>query len=185
MKTIDDMKLSRVQRRSRFGIAYTATKHLIASTLCLLAVPCWLSAQTLQHRYSFVSDASDSVGSANGTVVPAGNISGTNVTIANGLVLPGGGGPGYSGYVTLPAGILSNTTNLTFECWATQSSQNTWAETWSFNNGTPQYFAFIPYPSNNGNNMVAAFRTGNNENDIDSGLKFPTGSEQYVAVTVN
>ena len=161
MKTTNVMKQSRIRRLSRFGSAHAATKYFVASTLCLLAVPCWLSAQTLQHRYSFVSDASDSVGSANGTIVAPGNVSGSPVIINNGLTLPGGGGPGYSGYVTLPAGILTTTTNLTFECWATQSSQNGWAEAWSFNNGTGQYFAFIPYPDNNGNNMAAAFRTGN------------------------
>jgi hypothetical protein len=44
-----------------------------------------LPAQTLQHRYSFTSDASDSVGGANGTLV--GNAYITN----NALVLPGGG----------------------------------------------------------------------------------------------
>jgi len=185
MKTINDMKLSRVQRRSPFGFVRAVTKPFIASTLCLLAVPSWLSAQTLQHRYSFVSDASDSVGGANGTIVAPGNGAGSPVVINNGLFLPGGGGPNYSGYVTLPAGILTTTTNLTFECWVTQNTKNTWAEIWSFNNGQPEYFGFIPYPSNNGNNMAAAFRTGGNENDASSSSMFPVNSEQYVAVTVN
>ena len=62
-----------------------------------------VSPPILLHRYSFATDASDSVGSANGTVVPPNG--GTAVTIANGLVLPGGGGGGhYNGYVTLPSG---------------------------------------------------------------------------------
>ncbi len=145
----------------------------------------FVTPQTLLHRYSFVSDASDSVGGANGTIVPAGNVNGTNVTIANGLTLPGGGGPGYSGYVTLPSDILTNTTSLTIECWTTQSAQDTWAETYSFNNGQSEYTGFIPYPASNGNNMIAAFRTGNNESDVNSGSRMAVGSEQYVAVTLN
>jgi len=160
------------------------SRHLIASVLCILALPCWLSAQTLQHRYSFVSDASDSVGTANGTIV-APSASGTAVTIANGLTLPGGGGPGFSGYVTLPAGILNTTTNLTVECWVTQNSQDTWAELFSFNNGTSQYFAFIPYPANNNNDMDLAFRTGNNENDVASTVLFTNAVENHITATFN
>lgn len=139
----------------------------------------------LEHRYSFVSDASDSVGGSqwNGTVVAPNG--GTAATINNGLTLPGGGGPGYSGYVSLPAGILTNTSSLTVECWATQDAQNTWAELYSFNNGTAQYFAFIPYPANNNNNMALAIRSANNEHDANSSDQFAVGSEQYVAATFN
>jgi len=62
-----------------------------------------LPAQTLQHRYSFTSDASDSVGGVNGTLVG-------NASISNGaLLLPGGGNSDTpSGYVQLPNGIVSN-----------------------------------------------------------------------------
>ena len=170
------------EKSARQRFALVASRHLIALTLAFLALPVLLSAQTLLHRYSFVSDASDSVGGANGTIVAP--TSGSAVTINNGLTLPGGGGPGYSGYVSLPAGILTSTTNLTVECWVTQSSQQVWAELWNFNNGTAQYFGFIPYPANNGNNMSVAFKnTG--EADALSPDQFPVGSEQYVAVTFN
>jgi hypothetical protein len=136
----------------------------------------------LLHRYSFVSDASDSVGGANGTIVAPNG--GNAASIANGLNLPGGGGPGFSGYVTLPAGILTNTASVTVECWATQNNQNTWAELWSFNSGTSQYIGFIPYPQNNNNNMSMAIKNGN-ESDAFSGVQFPNNSEQYIAATFN
>ncbi|MGH7978461.1 MAG: LamG-like jellyroll fold domain-containing protein, partial [Limisphaerales bacterium] len=139
----------------------------------------------LEHRYSFVSDASDSVGGPkwNGALVPPGS-SGTAAIIGDGLTLPGGGGPGYSGYVSLPSGILTNTTSLTVECWVTQSAQNTWAELWNFNNGTGQYIGYIPYPANNNNNMSMAIKNGT-EYDALSNLQFPNGSEQYVVATFN
>jgi len=141
--------------------------------------------QTLLHRYSFVADASDSVGGAawNGTLVSPNG--GTNATISNGLLLPGGGGPGYSGYVTLPAGILTNTTSVTVECWATQNNGNTWAELYSFNNGTPSYLSMIPMPANNNGDMVMALRYNNNESDASSSVPFPTNSEQYITETFN
>jgi hypothetical protein len=62
----------------------------VALRLCaaLAAVPLAVSAQTLTHRYSFVSDASDSVGGANGTPM-------NGATISNGAQLSGGtSGPG-------------------------------------------------------------------------------------------
>ena len=137
----------------------------------------------LLHRYSFVSDLTDSVGGANGTTnAPNG---GTAITVNNGLTLPGGGGPGFSGYVSLPQGVLNGAPSLTVECWATQTTQNTWAELFSFNNGTAQYLALIPFPANNGENMVMALRSGNNEYDADAGVKFPVGVQTYIAETFN
>ena len=46
-------------------------RRALAATLICLGLPGFLSAQTLLHRYSFVSDASDSVSAANGTIVIA------------------------------------------------------------------------------------------------------------------
>ena len=170
------------QRRLHIHLASIALR---AIALSALALPCLLSAQTLQHRYSFVSDASDSVGGPtwSGTVVGANG--GTAANINNGLILAGGSSPGYSGYVTLPAGIMNDTTNITIECWATQGSQDNWAELWNFNNGTGQYFGYIPYPQNNNNNMSLADKEGGNEVDAFSGVKFPNGVEEHVTAEFN
>ncbi|HWY29583.1 MAG TPA: LamG-like jellyroll fold domain-containing protein [Candidatus Acidoferrum sp.] len=140
---------------------------------------------SLLHRYSFVSDASDSVGGANGTIV-APNGGGT-ATINHGLILPGSTTPafGYSGYVSLPGGLLTATTNLTVECWVKQNQGNTWAEIWDFGNNGSQNFGLIPYPSNNGNNMEVAFTPNGGEQDLQSAVSFPNGPEQYVCVTYN
>jgi uncharacterized protein YjdB len=144
--------------------------------------------QTLLHRYSFASDASDSVGGPawNGTLVPQG--AGTAASIAHGLTLPGGGGGGYSGYLSLPSGILTNTSSLTVECWATQASANVWATLWAFAVQPGVNFALIPNPNpaieNNGQ-MVVAVNPNNNDIYTTSGVTFPNGSEQYVAYTFN
>lgn len=160
-------------------VVSNAAGSVTNSVTLTIAVP---PPATLLHRYSFVSDASDSVGNANGTIVAPNG--GTAVSINHGLTLYGGGGPGYSGYVTLPAGILTNTTSVTVECWVTQSAQNSWAEIWNFGNSQSQYFGLIPYPANNNNNMSLAIRNGT-EYDAFSGIQFPNNSEQYVVATFN
>ncbi len=66
-------------------------------------------APTLVHRYSFTSDASDSVGGANGTLNGSASISGGQV------VLNGTSGT----YVSLPGGVISNYSAVTIEGWAT------------------------------------------------------------------
>ncbi len=166
------------------GFARAGFKRLVALTLVVVALPCLVSAQTLLHRYSFVSNANDSVGDANGTVVaPATGY--PAATIDNGLMLPGSGGGNVSGYVTLPAGILTATTNLTIECWVTQNSAEEWGAIWSFANNESEYLALCPYPNRNGDQMIVENNPDNNEIDLSSDVTFPNGSEQYVVLTVN
>ncbi len=161
------------------------SKHLAALTLGLLVFPCLLSAQTLQHRYSFISDASDSVAGANGTIVAPGNPGGSPATIANGLNLPGGGGGGFSGYVSLPAGILTTTTNITLECWFTQNSANQWATIWDFANDTSHNFELCPNPNRNNGDMMTAFAPNGGEVDLFTTVSVPNGVEQYITLTYN
>ena len=179
------MKPSINGESARHGFARVASRRLIGMILAFLALPCLLSAQTLLHRYSFVSDASDSVGGPtwDGTVVaPSG---GTAATISSGLTLPGGGGGGFSGYVALPSGILTNTANLTVEVWATQNTANQWATIWCFDNSDSQNFQLCPDPNRNNANMMVANTPNNGETDLFTPITFPNGSEQYVAVTYN
>jgi uncharacterized protein YjdB len=168
---------------ARLGLARLASGHLIALTLIFLSLPSLLQAQTLEHRYSFVSDASDSVGGPawDGTIVPP--TAGSPATINNGLSLPGGGGGGFSGYVSLPDGIVLGDTSVTVECWLTQNQAATWAEPWDFGSSGAINFALIPYPNNNGNNMSVAFTPNGGEIDLTTVSAFPSGIEQYVVVT--
>ena len=77
----------------------------------------------LAHRYSFTSDANDSVGSANGTLVGTANIS------AGQVQLDGGSGD----YVNLPGGLLSSYGSATMDVWATiDASQQHWSRLFQF-----------------------------------------------------
>src|ERR1017187_852541 len=80
--------------------------YLCACMVAALALP--VGGQTLLHRYSFTADASDSVGSANGTVAGGATFNGSGSLVLNGT----------SGYVSLPAGVVSNLTAVTIEAWA-------------------------------------------------------------------
>jgi hypothetical protein len=91
----------------------------------------------LTHRYSFTSDANDSVGGANGTVIdPLGVsfFSGGNLNFAGHEGEGSDQRPFVSGaYVNLPNGIISALgTTGTFEFWLTVDTNRNWAEIFSF-----------------------------------------------------
>jgi len=144
--------------------------YRIAFALICLAWPSLLPAQTLQHRYSFTSDASDSVGGANGALVGNASISG------GALLLPGGGdSDNPSGYVQLPNGIVSNDASITVECWVTDTAGSVWAEAWCFGesaagpgqppSGGTAYISLIPHSG--ADDFRAAFNlTGGDEIDV-------------------
>ena len=74
-------------------------------------------AAALQHRYSFNTDASDSVGHADGTLEGA-------ATISSGQVhLDGTRGT----FVNLPGGLIAGYSAVTFELWATLNTNRNWA----------------------------------------------------------
>ncbi|HEV2329854.1 MAG TPA: LamG-like jellyroll fold domain-containing protein [Verrucomicrobiae bacterium] len=169
-----------------YSIVVTNAAGSATDTVTLtIVLPPPTTPAVLQHRYSFVNDATDSVGGANGTIVAPNG--GAAATIHNGLVLPGNTQTkfGYSGYVSLPSGMLTTTTNISVECWVTQNQGNSWAEIWDFGSSSTQNFALIPYPVNNNNNMEVAFTPNGGEVDMQSSILFPNNSEQYVCVTYN
>jgi hypothetical protein len=91
-------------------------------TITVISVP-----TTLNHRYSFTADASDSVGGANGTL-------NGNATISGGqVVLDGSGGT----YVSFPGSQINVATNsaITVETWATYGGGATWSRLWEFGSG--------------------------------------------------
>jgi hypothetical protein len=85
---------------------------------------------TLQHRYSFTSDYSDSIGGANGT-------NEGNATINNGaLVLDGTSGT----YVALPGGIIDSNQSVTIEAWVAFGANGAWARLFDFGSTAPANF---------------------------------------------
>ncbi len=116
------------------GTAYTATSSV--ATLSVVS-----SAYALTHRYSFNTDAGDSVGGADGTLMGAASLSGGEV------VLDGTSGT----FVDLPNDLVSDYPAITMEAWFTDNGSGNWARLWDFgstvqgegNSGTGYKYMFF------------------------------------------
>ncbi|HEY1663018.1 MAG TPA: LamG-like jellyroll fold domain-containing protein [Verrucomicrobiae bacterium] len=140
-----------------------------------VAVTFLSSSSTLIHRYSFTTDASDSVGGANGT-----NVMGSNSGITSGPTYSGGqlqfNNPNFSGpsssanYVSLPPSVLPTSGGATIEEWFTMTGSGFFTESYAFGNDSDaspptgaggEYLAHTisapqggPVPSGGGNHVV-------------------------------
>lgn len=123
------------------------------STQTITVVP---PTATLTHRYSFTSDASDSVGGADGALNGNAAISGGTVTL-----------DGSSGtYVGLPAGILTNLTAVTFETWLTNDTvpDNVCQFEFSGGGGTGgAYLRHVIHDQSNGRDQFEMTAGGNSD----------------------
>jgi Concanavalin A-like lectin/glucanases superfamily len=128
----------------------------------------------LKHRYSFTSDATDSVGGAHGTVVDG--LAPTAVFAGGVLDLSANTGQGSAeaiatrndAYVDLPNGIISSAAAggaLTTEIWARSAENRNWAalisagssnggEDMSNGGGSADYIQLIPRNGVDGNNRL-------------------------------
>ena len=80
----------------------------------------------MTHRYSFTTDASDSVGSANGTLFGDASVSGGALQL-----------PDAAGYVSLPAALFdTNYQSVSVEFWANmpRTADGVGQTIWSFGN---------------------------------------------------
>ena len=101
---------------------------LAASAVVFAAYGSTAQAQ-LSHRYSFATDASDSVGGANGTLMNIATVSGGQLQFNN---------PNFSpssfagGYLSLPVNILPNSGSVTIEQWFTFTGSGFFTEAYTF-----------------------------------------------------
>jgi mannan endo-1,4-beta-mannosidase len=134
----------------------------------------------LLHRYSFTNGdttAVDSIGGWDGTLEGGSAIDGNAVQL-----------DGMSGYVNLPAGLITGLTSLSFEAWFTcSSSSSMWTRVWDFGytNGGGAGCNYVFFAPRSG---LGTFRYAisdadpgyNHENYIDA-APTPTGVPVYVA----
>jgi hypothetical protein len=102
---------------------------------------------SLAHRYSFTSNAWDSIGMAHGGLL------GSAVVTNGALQLTGTPG----GYVSLPGGLVSGSSAATIEFWATFGANGNWARVFDFGNITgtsgQNFLFFTPHNSSGGVQM--------------------------------
>ena len=101
----------------------------------------------LAHRYSFATNAWDSIGMAHGSLV------GDAMVTNNALQLTGAAG----GYVNLPAGLVSGCSALTVEFWATFGANGNGAQVFDFGNingsSGQNFVAYSPHTSLDGQRL--------------------------------
>jgi len=143
------------------------------AVFCVTIGWCSAASAALAHRYSFTSDASDSIGGAHGTVVDA--LAPTAVFAGGVLDLSANTGQGSDtaaasledAYVNLPNGIVSAAASggtLSTEVWARSSENRNWAalfssgtsndgEDRSSGGGNTDYIQLIPRAGAAGNDV--------------------------------
>jgi PEP-CTERM motif len=85
----------------------------------------------LIHQYSFATNADDSVGTANGTLMNSATVSGGVLNLNN----PNFSGPSTAGgYLSLPPSILPSSGSATIEEWFTFTGSGFFTEGWAFSN---------------------------------------------------
>jgi hypothetical protein len=111
-----------------------------------------LHADDLIHRYSFTTDASDSVGGANGTLMNAATVSGGQLQLNN-PPFTGGKTPDTNGFLSLPASIMPTSGSVTIEEWFTFQGSGFFTESYAFSNNANDT---NPPGANNGQYLMHA-----------------------------
>jgi hypothetical protein len=108
---------------------YNSLKFVALPTALLFGALISPSPAALTHRYSFTTNANDSVGSANGTLVNVATVSGGQLQLNN----PNFSNPGTAGgYLSIPASILPTSGSVTIESWFTFTGSGFFTEDWTF-----------------------------------------------------
>ena len=136
---------------------------------------------TLTHRYSFSTDASDSIGNADGLLMNGASVSGGAV------ILDG------SDYVNLPNDLVVGYNAITIEVWVTDNGSGTWARIYDFGNSsggednpaTGTQYMFLTLPSGDGNLREASTLNSNGGEEIVewAGGRPPIGQQTHIVWT--
>jgi hypothetical protein len=157
-----------------------ACRVLSPTLFALLFILSPLVKADIIHRYSFNgNDASDSVGTANGT------LHGTATVHDGQLFLDGTD----MTYVDIPIGAdVGSLLNITVEAWVTWNTNagQPWARIFDFGSDTDHNMFLTPM---NGNNQRVRFAItvsgGGNEEQTTAIIRFPVGAETHVVVTLD
>ncbi len=130
--TVDALGNVTPTRPGTATLTATAFSQTATLSITIVAVP-----TTLEHRYSFTSDASDSIGHYDGFAITTGYGS---AVFSGGQVFLNGEARGNNapaeGFIQLPNGMFDNYNSITLEAWYTEYNDGTWARIWDFGSGT-------------------------------------------------
>lgn len=119
---------------------------------------------SLLHRYSFATDASDSVGNAHGTLMNGAYVADGELVLPNPVppapTLPSSDLSGA--HVALPPDLTTNLNAITWEVWITDDGSATWARVFDFGSGTTRYM-FLAVPGVSATQTRFAYNAGAGE----------------------
>jgi hypothetical protein len=153
---------------------------LVAVATLFIAQP---ASAELVHRWSFTTDAADSVGGAHGSLLGGAAVDGGRVHL-----------DGVAAYVSLPiGGTIAGLDSATFETWVTWDAfQRVWARIFDFGTGPTEYMFLTPRNGrlDEGTTLdtprFAITRTSTPEEyEINPTVAFPVGLETQVAITID
>jgi autotransporter-associated beta strand protein len=159
-------------------VVTNTTGNAATSSPALLIVG---AANFLNHRYSFTTDASDSVGGANGTLYGAATVTGGS------LVLDGTTGT----YMQLPGNLFTaaNSTALTVEFWASFGVNANFVRVFDFGNTNVQnngvnYVGFSPHNGSGGNQIHVSPGDGSFQQTLAASGTFD-GLTRHIACVID
>jgi hypothetical protein len=118
----------------------------------------------LAHRYSFATDARDSIGTAHGA------LNGNAIITNNALSLDGTSGT----YAKLPGGLVSGTAAVTLEFWATFGANGDWSRVFDFGNTSgangQNFLFFTPHTGGGSHQFTLSTSGGTRMQDIPGTL---------------
>ncbi len=159
------------------------SKILVLCLGALVALQLTALGQTLVHRYSFTTDASDSVGGQHGTLM------GGAICVDGQAVLDNAWGYDSSNpdgkYIDLPDGLIASYNSVTFEAWLTPFLGDMWSRIWDFGNGTTRY-TFLSTGNNNQTGPESeSLIPGRASNFLRSKNLMSDSSENHVVLTID
>jgi hypothetical protein len=134
-----------------------------------------------EARYLFDEASGTSAADATGngwTATLAGGVTRTAGRSGNAVLLNGS-----SGYVSLPAGILSGVTAFTIATWVRIDAAATWTRVFDFGTGSGAYLFLTPRSSSGTARYAITSGGSGAEQRINAPAALPTGAWTHVAVT--
>jgi hypothetical protein len=92
---------------------------------------------------------------------------------------------GSTGYVSLPAGLLTDVGDFTIATWVYWNASSTWQRIFDFGSGTSHYMFLTPRASNGMARFAITVNGNYGELVIDHTAALPTGQWVHVAVTLS
>ncbi|WP_211461177.1 LamG-like jellyroll fold domain-containing protein [Collimonas silvisoli] len=92
---------------------------------------------------------------------------------------------GSNGYVSLPADIVADVSDITIAAWVYWNASSNWARVFDFGTGTNHYMMLTARSGSGFARFAMTVNGGTGEQGIDSSAALPTGQWVHVAVTLS